>query len=86
MAMSPEDFRAALARLGMPQAGQSDNGADAFLGVDPRTVRRWAAGEVVIPDSVEMLLRIMMAHRWRPDRVRVRYCKGATRAKARADE
>lgn len=81
MAMSPEDFRAAIARLGMPQAGTSDNGVDAFLGVDARTVRRWASGEIVVPDSVEMLLRIMMAHRFRPDRVRLRYCKGATRAK-----
>jgi DNA-binding transcriptional regulator YdaS (Cro superfamily) len=80
MAMTPEDFRAALARLGMPQEGQRDNGADAFLGVDPTTVRRWASGRTAIPDSVEMLFRIMLAHKWKPDRVRLRYCKGSSRA------
>jgi hypothetical protein len=83
MAMSPEEFRVALARLGLPQEGQSDNGADTFLGVAPRTVRRWAAGDIAIPDSVEMLLRMITTYRLRPDKVRLRYCKGATRAKAK---
>lgn len=81
MAMNAEEFRAHIARLGMPQAGTADNGADAFLGVDPRTVRRWASGNNPIPDSVEMLLRIMTAKRLRPEQVRLRYCKGSTRAK-----
>jgi hypothetical protein len=85
MAMTAEDFRAALARLGMPQVGTADNGADSFLGVGERTVRRWASGEVEVPDSVEMLLRIMTAHKWRPERVRLRYCKGPARAR-RSDD
>ncbi len=79
--MSAEDFRRALDHFGMPQEGSSDNGADAFFGVDPTTIRRWAAGKTAIPDSVEMLLRLMVAHRWRPANVRLRYVKGASRAR-----
>lgn len=81
MAMTAEEFRRALDHFGMPQEGRHDNGADHFLGVDPTTVRRWAAGKTAIPDSVEMLLRLMVARNMRPDRVRLRYCKGATRAR-----
>jgi DNA-binding transcriptional regulator YiaG len=58
--MTPDAFRAELARLGLSQVG-----AARFLEVDPRTVRRWAAGEVIIPKAVEMLLA-----RLRPEEVR----------------
>lgn len=59
--MTPDAFRAALAALGLTQVGV--NGADRFLGVDGRTVRRWISGELSIPGSVAMLLRVMLARR-----------------------
>lgn len=80
MPMTAEQFRAAIDSIGMPQEGAADNGVDAFLGVNPRTVRRWAKGDAVIPDGVAMLLRIMVAHRWRPDRVRQQYADSRERA------
>lgn len=52
--MTPSQFRAILDRLGFPQVGAAQ-----FLDVDDRTVRRWIAGDVPVPRSVEMLLRLM---------------------------
>lgn len=84
MPMNAEQFRAALERLGMTQAGTS--GADTFLGVGERTVRRWAVEEGP-PDAVAMLLRLMIARRLQPDKVRALYADdrrtwgGPTRAK-----
>ena len=49
--MTPTDFRAALARLGLTQAG-----AARLLGVDERTARRWARGERQVPEPVRRLL------------------------------
>jgi len=49
--MTPEAFRASLARLKLSQLGAAD-----VLGVDGRTVRRWAAGDVGIPNAVRILL------------------------------
>lgn len=71
MPMTAEEFRAAIDTLGMTQTG--DNGVDSFLELAPRTVRRWASGEVPVPNGAAMLLRIMIAHRWKPDGVRERY-------------
>ena len=45
------EFRAALARLGLTQAG-----AARLLGVDERTARRWARGERQVPEPVRRLL------------------------------
>jgi DNA-binding transcriptional regulator YiaG len=49
--MTPDAFRSELSRLGLTQAG-----AAAFLDVDERTVRRWAAGDKPVPKTVELLL------------------------------
>lgn len=71
--MNADQFRAALDVLGLKQTGSK--GADKFLGVGPVTIRRWAmdaaqtsAGE--IPESVAMLLTLMIAKGVKPARVR----------------
>lgn len=49
--MTPDELRAQLDRLGLSQSG-----AARYLEVDPRTMRRWAAGDIPIPKAVELLL------------------------------
>lgn len=60
--MTPAELRNAIDRLGLSQVGLGR-----FLGVDPRTVRRWAAGDLPVPRAVDMLLRLMIAYRIPPD-------------------
>lgn len=71
--MTAEQFRECLDVLGLTQTG--DAGAEAFLGVTERTVRRWAKDRPV-PDAVAMLLRLMVARRIRPATAR-RYLEEA---------
>lgn len=52
--MTTDEFRAALERLGLSQIA-----AASVLLVDPRTVRRWAAGERDIPGPAVALLRLL---------------------------
>lgn len=54
--MTAKQFQAALDRLGLSQVG-----AARLFGADPRTARRWALGERSIPESVAILLRLMLA-------------------------
>lgn len=56
--MSPETFRATLARLGHSQTSFAE-----FACVTDRSVRRWAAGDHVIPGWVAVMLRLMLARR-----------------------
>ena len=49
--MDLTEYRAAIARLGLTQGG-----AARLVGVDARTSRRWALGEVPVPGAVERLL------------------------------
>ena len=49
--MTAQEFRDAIAKLGINQVQ-----AARALRVDPRTVRRWIAGDVEIPGPVEVLL------------------------------
>ena len=49
--MDLTEYRAAIARLGLTQGG-----AARLVGVDARTSRRWALGEVPVPGPVERLL------------------------------
>ena len=49
--MDSTDYRAAIARLGLSQGG-----AARLVGVDARTSRRWALGEVPVPGPVVRLL------------------------------
>ena len=52
--MSADEFREAIAKLGLTQVE-----AAAALESDPRTVRRWALGERAIPGPVRVALRLM---------------------------
>ena len=52
--MTPSDFRAALADLGLSQAGFAR-----IALVDARTVRRWCDGTRAVPGPVVALLRFM---------------------------
>lgn len=54
--MTAKQFQAAIDRLGLSQVG-----AARLLGADPRTARRWALGERSVPESVSILLRLMLA-------------------------
>lgn len=54
--MTPAAFRTALDRLGLTQSEAARR-----LGVDPRTVRRWIAGDRKIPGPVAVLLRTWLA-------------------------
>lgn len=54
--MTANQYRAALSRLGLTQTGAAE-----LVGADPRTSRRWALGERAVPDSVAILLRLMLA-------------------------
>jgi hypothetical protein len=58
--MAPDQFRAALERLGLTQAG-----AAKLFKADERTARRWALGESDIPTGVAMLLNLLVAGRLR---------------------
>jgi DNA-binding transcriptional regulator YiaG len=55
-AVSPEQFREAIAALGMSQRA-----AATALEVDERTVRKWALGERTIPGPARVALRCMAA-------------------------
>ena len=52
MPMTPKQFRAALRRLRVNQTEAAQR-----LGVTPRAVRFWIAGERRIPEPVRILLR-----------------------------
>lgn len=54
--LSADEFRAALAALGLSQVA-----AASALEVDERTVRRWIAGERAIPGPARVALRLMAA-------------------------
>ena len=62
--MSPKQYAEAIERLGLSQRG-----AGKFLGVDERTSRKWIAGDARIPESVAMLLRLMVRLKIKPDDV-----------------
>ena len=56
--MTANQFRSALDRLSLTQAG-----AARLVGVDERTARRWALGERSMPEPVAILLRLLMARK-----------------------
>ena len=61
MPMTATQLRAALKRLGLSQVA-----AAARLGVAPRTMRYWVAGERRIPEPVAILLRTWIRENQRP--------------------
>ena len=62
--MNHIEFSKAIDALGLTQVS-----AARFLGVDPRTCRRYVAGELPLPPAAAMLFRVMLAHGLAPDDV-----------------
>ena len=56
--MDADRFARALKRLRM-----NDGGAARFFGIDPRTVRRYKAGELPVPVPIAMLLTLLARNR-----------------------
>lgn len=54
--MTPNQFRTALDRLGLSQAKAAE-----MVNANPRTARSWALGQSRIPESVAILLRLLVA-------------------------
>jgi len=63
--MTPQEFRAALDRLGLSQVR-----AAKLFGVDQKAARNWAAGRNKVPYSVAILLRLMVDRKIAPDDLR----------------
>lgn len=55
--MSPNDYRAALAAIGLTQARLAR-----ILGSDKATTNRWSTGFRRVPRSIELLLAAWKAH------------------------
>jgi len=55
MTMTRDEYRAALAQLGLAQEE-----VGRLLHAAPRTARRWASGEVPVPGPVEMHVRLWL--------------------------
>lgn len=53
--MTPTQYRIAIEKLGLSQRG-----AARFLKIDERTSRRWALGELPVPEAVAKLFRVMI--------------------------
>lgn len=53
--MTAKQFQAAIDRLGLSQLG-----AARLFKADGRTARRWALGERTVPETVAILLRLML--------------------------
>lgn len=60
--MNPDQYREALARLGLSVVG-----AGKLFGVNPRTSQRWAAGDQDIPTAVSLVIRYWIKTGIRPD-------------------
>jgi transcriptional regulator with XRE-family HTH domain len=63
--MSPNQFRAALAALGLSQGA-----AASFLGISIRTSAGYASGERAVPEGYAKLLRLMVRLGLNPDDVK----------------
>jgi DNA-binding transcriptional regulator YiaG len=62
--MTHEQFRSAIEELGLSQVAVAR-----LLGVNDRTARRWAAGDLDIPQPVEIVLSLMIEYEITPDDV-----------------
>jgi hypothetical protein len=62
--MTPTEYRAAIAALGLSQVK-----AAKLFDADPRTSRRWAAGDLDIPRAVEIALNLMVRFKVKPEKL-----------------
>jgi hypothetical protein len=65
--MTARKFNEALAALGFTQVGFAKK-----LSLDPRTVRRYCAGQWPVPDTLAALLNLMLDTGAKPDQLRTR--------------
>lgn len=63
--MNSKRYRTVIEAIGLSQVA-----AAKFVGVAPRSSRRWAAGDAPIPDDVAVLLSIMAKHQITPEEAR----------------
>lgn len=56
MKMTAKQYQAAIDRLGLSQVAAAE-----LLGLDPRTSRRYALGEIAVPAPTAKLLRLLLA-------------------------
>lgn len=61
--MTPTQYRAAIARLGLSQRATAR-----LFGVSERQSRRWALDEAEIPKAVEIALKMMIEFKVEPER------------------
>lgn len=62
--MTPKQYQAAIDRLGLSQLG-----AARLFGADGRTSRRWASGERAVPETIAILLRLLLAGKIIPENI-----------------
>jgi hypothetical protein len=55
--MTPKQYRAALESLELTQVRAAE-----LLGVQPRSSRRWVSGAVPVPQSVALVLHLMLRY------------------------
>jgi DNA-binding transcriptional regulator YiaG len=60
--VTPIEFRAAIAALGMSQGSAAE-----FLGVSLRSVHGWARGDYPVPETVAKLIGLMVDRKIAPD-------------------
>jgi hypothetical protein len=53
--MTPTQYKAAIAALGLSQERAGD-----FLGISPRSSQGYALGEYPVPEAIAKLLRLML--------------------------
>lgn len=61
--MRKREFREALDTLGLLQTE-----AAKLLGIDPRTLRRFALGEAEVPRPIALVLRLMVKYKIAPEK------------------
>jgi transcriptional regulator with XRE-family HTH domain len=59
--MTPQEYKTTIRKLGLSQLAAAE-----FLGIGPRTSRRWIAGRSRIPHAVELLFDLMIVCNIRP--------------------
>ena len=63
--MTPNQYRAAIAALGLSQEG-----AGRWLGISPRASQGYALGEYPVPEPTAKLLRLVIRLKLKPEDVR----------------
>ena len=68
--MTAEEFEQAIDQVNLSQIEAAE-----FFGVNERSSRRWISGQHAVPQSVAMLLRVMVNNNITPEQI-LTLCKG----------